>query len=141
MMSDDITPSTQARLRSRKHLSEHVEKKPGVVKTPQKHKYQKPVPPSPSLENEKKSYPLPTLICQASDYPICFPHLISTALMKVIITRRHHGNDKKTKQKWKGIKEKAHQLCLNFVLMKKMKRKYTYHQNKSKWQTLNIYYQ
>ena len=82
MMSDDITPSTQARLRSRKHLSEHVEKKPGVVKTPQKHKYQKPVPPSPSLENERKSYPLPTLICQTSDYPICFPQLTHTSFLQ-----------------------------------------------------------
>ena len=60
MMSDDVTASTQARLRPRKHPSEHVEKKPGVVKTPPKKKTTNPkksVPSKPSLEKGRKTTP------------------------------------------------------------------------------------
>ena len=121
MMSDDVTGFTQARLRPRKHLSEHVEKKPEVIKTPPKKKKtnpKKPVSPSPSLEKGKKATPTAhSYFAKRGTVQYAF-HISPTP--RFYSPHGSHsneetpGSDRKTKQKRKGKKGKGTSTVFEF---------------------------
>lgn len=121
MMSDDITASTQARLRPRKHLSEHVEKKPGLVKTPPKKKKTNPkkaVPPSPSREKGKKTTPTAhSYFAKRGTVQYAFHISPTTRFYSPHGSRSNEETpaiDNKTKQKWKGKKRKGTSTVFEF---------------------------